>query len=122
MASKRLGLGLVPRCAQDRLVLCLVPLRSGAQGRLVLCLVPSKRAFTMDLSPFGRGGSPDGLAISFRLQLAELSQLAEGYLNQTQQSRLAQQVTLSIRYGVGTAANELGEDSRRERLGCPAHP
>jgi hypothetical protein len=31
----------------------------------------------MDLSPFGRGGSPDGLAIPFRLQLAELSQLAQ---------------------------------------------
>jgi hypothetical protein len=44
----------------------------------------------MDLSPFGRGGSPDGLAISFRLQLVELSQLAESYLNQTHQSRLAQ--------------------------------
>jgi hypothetical protein len=31
----------------------------------------------MDLAPFGRGGSPDGLAIPFRLQLAELSQLAQ---------------------------------------------
>ena len=31
----------------------------------------------MDLSPFGRGWSPDGLAIPCRLQLAELSQLAE---------------------------------------------
>jgi len=31
----------------------------------------------MDLSPFGRGGSPDGLAIPFRLVLAELSQLAQ---------------------------------------------
>ena len=31
----------------------------------------------MDLSPFGRGRSPDGLAIPLRLQLAELSQLAQ---------------------------------------------
>jgi hypothetical protein len=65
------------RGAQDRLFLCLVPSRSGAQDRLVLCLVPSKHAFAMDLSPFGRGGSPDGLAIPLRLQLAELSQLAQ---------------------------------------------
>jgi hypothetical protein len=65
------------RLAGKRLVLGLVPSRSGAQGRLVLCLVPSKRAFTTALSPFGRGVSPDGLTISFRLQLVELSQLAQ---------------------------------------------
>jgi hypothetical protein len=47
---------------------------------------------------------------------------AESYVNQAQQIRLAQCVTSSIRHGAGTAANELGEDSRRERLGCPAHP
>jgi hypothetical protein len=176
----------------------------------------------MDLSPFGRGRSPDGLAVPFRLQLAELSQLAqrsaglvvqpacahvrtryaessglgaalrtplvlghwlvnkrgpaavqrgreplrtpticvehksrlwatadhlrrerrlgqglvrlagepraarirrgESNLNRAPQSRLAQCVTSSIRHGAGTAANELGENSRRERLGSPAHP
>ncbi len=181
-----------------------------------------KRAFAMDLSPFGRGGSPDGLAVPVRVQLAELSQLAQSssgllaqpacahvrtryaessgrgaalrtpvvsghwlankrgpaafqrgrepfristvcvehksrlwatadhvrrerrrgqglvrlagepraarirrgksYVNQAQRSRLAQCVTSSIRHGAGTAANELGGNSRRERLGCPAHP
>jgi hypothetical protein len=79
LASERLVLGLVPSRsgAQDRLVLGLVLSRSGAQDRLVLCLVPSKRAFAMALSPLGRGGSPDGLAIPFRLQLVEPSQLAQ---------------------------------------------
>jgi IstB-like ATP binding protein len=33
----------------------------------------------MALSPLGRGGSPDGLAIPFRLQLVELSQLARSF-------------------------------------------
>ncbi len=46
----------------------------------------------------------------------------ESYVNQIQRSRLAQCVTSSIRHGAGTAANELGESSRRERLGCPAPP
>ena len=36
--------------------------------------------------------------------------------------RLAQRVTSSIRSRGGTRANEHGESSRRERLGCPAHP
>ena len=65
------------RLATKRLVLCLVPSRSGAHDRLVFHLVPSKRAFTRSLSPFGRGASPESLAIPLRLQLAELSQLAQ---------------------------------------------
>jgi hypothetical protein len=43
-------------------------------------------------------------------------------VKKTQQSRLAQCVTSSIRQQAGTAANELGENNRHERLGCPAHP
>src|SRR5208283_2904460 len=36
--------------------------------------------------------------------------------------RLAQRVASSIRSRGGIRANEHGESSRRERLGCPAHP
>jgi hypothetical protein len=176
----------------------------------------------VDLPPFGRGGSPDGLAIPFRLQLAKLSQLAqsssgllaqpacalvrtryaessglgaalrtpvvlghwlvnkrgpaavqrgreplrtptvcvehksrlwatadhlrrerrrgqglvrsagepraarirrgESYVNQAQQSRLAQCVTSSIWPRAGTSANERSKSNSPKRLGCPAHP
>jgi hypothetical protein len=36
--------------------------------------------------------------------------------------RLAQRVASSKRFRAGTRANEHSESSRRERLGCPAHP
>ncbi len=36
--------------------------------------------------------------------------------------RLAQRVASSIRSRAGTRTNEHSESSRRERLGCPAHP
>ena len=46
----------------------------------------------------------------------------ESYVKQTQQSRLAQYVTSSIRQRAGTTANERGENSRHKRRGCPTHP
>ncbi len=50
--------------------------------------------------------------------------LQEGasYVKQTQHFRLAQRVTSPIRPRAGIRANELRENNRRERLGCPAHP